>query len=69
VLISTGNKHTLLQQSAACYYTEVKDGPLVCRHRTSVDVLFRSTARYACKNATCIIMTGRVMTGQRDCWK
>ena len=68
VLIAPG-KHTLLQRSGARYYVEVKDGPLVCRHRPSVDVLFRSTARYACKNATCIIMTGRVMTGQRDCWK
>ncbi|MCJ7604153.1 MAG: CheB methylesterase domain-containing protein [Desulfobulbaceae bacterium] len=58
VLIAPGNKHTMLQRSGARYYVEVKDGPLVCRHRPSVDVLFRSTVRYACKNATCIIMTG-----------
>jgi two-component system chemotaxis response regulator CheB len=58
VLIAPGNKHTLLQRSGARYYVEVKDGPLVCRHRPSVDVLFRSTARYAGKNATGIIMTG-----------
>ena len=37
---------------------EVKDGPLVCRHRPSVDVLFRSAARYAGSNAVGIIMTG-----------
>jgi two-component system chemotaxis response regulator CheB len=37
---------------------EVKDGPLVCRHRPSVDVLFRSAARYAGKNALGVIMTG-----------
>jgi two-component system chemotaxis response regulator CheB len=36
----------------------VRDGPLVSRHRPSVDVLFRSTARYAGKNAIGIIMTG-----------
>ncbi len=37
---------------------EIKDGPLVSRHRPSVDVLFRSAARYAGKNAVGVIMTG-----------
>lgn len=58
VLIAPGNKHTLLKRSGARYYVEVKDGPLVNRHRPSVDVLFRSTARHAGKNAIGIIMTG-----------
>jgi len=58
VLVAPGNKHTLLKRSGARYYVEVKDGPLVSRHRPSVDVLFRSTARYAGKNAVGIIMTG-----------
>lgn len=58
VLIAPGNKHTLLKRSGARYYVEVKDGPLVSRHRPSVDVLFRSTARYAGKNAVGIILTG-----------
>jgi two-component system chemotaxis response regulator CheB len=44
---------------------EVKEGPLVCRHRPSVDVLFRSTARYAGKNAVGIIMTGMGDDGAR----
>ena len=57
-LIAPGNRHTLLKRSGARYYVEVKDGPLVCRHRPSVDVLFRSTARYAGKNAIGVIMTG-----------
>ena len=57
-LIAPGNYHTLLKRSGARYYVEVKDGPLVSRHRPSVDVLFRSTARYAGKNAIGIIMTG-----------
>jgi two-component system chemotaxis response regulator CheB len=57
-LIAPGNKHTLLKRSGARYYVEVKDGPFVCRHRPSVDVLFRSAARYAGKNAVGIIMTG-----------
>jgi two-component system chemotaxis response regulator CheB len=58
VLIAPGNKHTLLKRSGARYYVEVKDGPLVCRHRPSVDVLFRSAARYAGRNAIGVIMTG-----------
>lgn len=57
-LIAPGNKHTLLKRSGARYYVEVKEGPLVNRHRPSVDVLFRSTAKYAGKNAVGVIMTG-----------
>ena len=65
VLIAPGNKHTLLKRSGARYYVEVKDGPLVCRHRPSVDVLFRSVARYAGKNAVGVIMTGMGDDGAR----
>jgi two-component system chemotaxis response regulator CheB len=57
-LIAPGNHHLLLKRSGARYYVEVKDGPLVSRHRPSVDVLFRSAARYAGKNCIGIIMTG-----------
>jgi two-component system chemotaxis response regulator CheB len=57
-LIAPGNHHMLLKRSGARYYVEIKDGPLVCRHRPSVDVLFRSAARYAGRNAVGIIMTG-----------
>ncbi len=57
-LIAPGNHHTLLKRSGARYYVEVREGPLVCRHRPSVDVLFRSAARYAAKNAVGVIMTG-----------
>jgi len=46
-LIAPGNHHMLLKRSGARYYVEIKEGPLVCRHRPSVDVLFRSAARYA----------------------
>ena len=65
VLIAPGNRHTLLKRSGARYYVEVKDGPLVSRHRPSVDVLFRSTARYAGKNAVGVIMTGMGDDGAR----
>lgn len=64
-LIAPGNRHMLLKRSGARYYVEVKDGPLVSRHRPSVDVLFRSTARYAGKNAIGVIMTGMGDDGAR----
>ncbi|MBF0320160.1 MAG: chemotaxis response regulator protein-glutamate methylesterase [Nitrospirae bacterium] len=64
-LIAPGNKHTLLKRSGARYHVEVKDGPLVSRHRPSVDVLFRSAARYAGKNAVGVIMTGMGDDGAR----
>ncbi len=57
-LIAPGNHHMLLKRSGAKYYVEIKDGPLVNRHRPSVDVLFRSTARYAGINSIGVIMTG-----------
>ncbi len=57
-LIAQGNRHLLLKRSGARYYVQIKDGPLVSRHRPSVDVLFRSAARYAGKNAVGVIMTG-----------
>jgi two-component system chemotaxis response regulator CheB len=58
VLIAPGNRHVMLKRSGARYYVEVKEGPLVSRHRPSVDVLFRSASRYAGKNACGVIMTG-----------
>lgn len=58
VLIAPGNHHMLLQRSGARYHVAIKDGPLVSRHRPSVDVLFRSAAQYAGANALGIIMTG-----------
>jgi two-component system chemotaxis response regulator CheB len=64
-LIAAGNRHLLLKRSGAKYFVEVKDGPLVSRHRPSVDVLFRSTARYAGKNAVGVIMTGMGDDGAR----
>lgn len=57
-LIAPGGKHMVLKRSGAQYFVEVLDGPLVNRHRPSVDVLFRSVAKVAGKNATGIIMTG-----------
>lgn len=57
-LIAPGNYHMLLKRSGAMYYVEVKQGPLVNRHRPSVDVLFKSVSRYAGANAVGAIFTG-----------
>ncbi len=58
VLIAQGDSHVLCKRKGNKYYVEISSGPLVSRHRPSVDVLFRSAARYAGKNAIGIIMTG-----------
>jgi len=58
VLIAKGNYHMLLRRSGARYYVEVKQGPLVCRQRPSVEVLFDSVAKFAGKNALGVILTG-----------
>ncbi|HOE42078.1 MAG TPA: chemotaxis response regulator protein-glutamate methylesterase [Rhodoferax sp.] len=57
-LIAPGGKHMLLRRTGAQYYVEVMDGPLVNRHRPSVDVLFRSVAKCAGANSLGVIMTG-----------
>lgn len=57
-LVAPGNLHMLLKRRGARYYVEVKDGPPVNHHRPSVDVLFRSVAKYAGSTAIGVIMTG-----------
>lgn len=58
VLIAPGNKHMVLNRIGAKHYVDVIDGQLVNRHRPSVDVLFRSVAKYAGSNAIGILLTG-----------
>ncbi len=64
-LIAPGGKHLLLRRSGARYLVEVKDGPLVNGHRPAVDVLFRSVARAAGRNAVGAILTGMGSDGAR----
>ena len=64
-LIAPGGKHMQLTRSGAQYIVEVKDGPPVNRHRPSVDVLFRSVAKFAGRNAMGVIMTGMGDDGAR----
>jgi two-component system chemotaxis response regulator CheB len=65
VLIAPGNFHTMIERSGATYRVSVRPGPLVSRHRPSVDVLFRSAARSAGSNAVGVIMTGMGDDGAR----
>ncbi|MGE6739547.1 protein-glutamate methylesterase/protein-glutamine glutaminase [Allorhizobium pseudoryzae] len=65
VLIAPGDKHLLLERRGARYEVSVRPGPLVSRHRPSVDVLFRSAARCAGSNAMGVIMTGMGDDGAR----
>jgi two-component system chemotaxis response regulator CheB len=64
-LIAPGGRHMLIKRSGAQYYVEVRDGPLVSRHRPSVDVLFRSAAQQAGNNVLGVIMTGMGDDGAR----
>ncbi|MFP4668417.1 MAG: protein-glutamate methylesterase/protein-glutamine glutaminase [Desulfosalsimonas sp.] len=57
-LIAPGNYHMLLQRSGARFYVQIRSGPLVCGHRPSVEVLFKSVARAAGRNAVGVILTG-----------
>lgn len=65
VLVAPGNHHMLLKRVGKEYSVEIKEGPLVNRHRPSVDVLFRSAARYAGQNATGILLTGMGADGAK----
>lgn len=58
VLIAPGNQHLVLRRCGATYRVQVKDGPRVWECRPSVDVLFRSVARYAGANAVGVLLTG-----------
>ena len=64
-LIAPGGRHLLLKRNGAQYHVDVVDGPLVNRHKPSVDVLFRSVARFAGSNALGVIMTGMGDDGAR----
>ncbi len=65
VLIAPGGRHTTVRRSGAQYVVDVKDGPLVSHHRPSVDVMLRSVAACAGRNALGIVMTGMGDDGAR----
>jgi two-component system chemotaxis response regulator CheB len=57
-LLAPGGLHMSLERSGAVYRVKIEGGPLVSRHRPSVDRLFQSTAKYAGRNAVGVILTG-----------
>jgi len=65
VLIAPGGRHMQLQRSGAQYVVSVRDGPLINRHKPSVDVLFKSVAACAGANALGVILTGMGDDGAR----
>lgn len=58
MVVAPGNRHMELERSGALYRVKLHDAPRVCRHRPSVDVLFKSVAKHAGKNAVGAILTG-----------
>ncbi|MGN6158368.1 MAG: protein-glutamate methylesterase/protein-glutamine glutaminase [Devosia sp.] len=66
VLIAPGNQHMALRRAGSRYTVEIVDGPHVSRHRPSVDVLFRSVAQAAGRNAMGAILTGMGDDGARS---
>jgi two-component system chemotaxis response regulator CheB len=65
VLIAPGGRHMSVRRDGAQYRVHVADGPPVNRHKPSVDVLFRSVAECAGRNAMGVIMTGMGDDGAR----
>ncbi len=57
-LVAKGNYHMLLRKRGDRYFVEIKDGPLVCRQKPSVDILFDSVAKNAESNSIGVILTG-----------
>src|SRR5271165_756324 len=57
-LVIPGDAHGLIRRSGSGYRVELVEGPPVCRHRPSVEVLFRSAAQAAGPLAAGVIMTG-----------
>ncbi len=64
-LIAPGGFHMLLQRSGANYYVKIKDGPLVCQQKPSVELMFKSVAKYAGANAIGAILTGMGSDGAK----
>lgn len=64
-LVAPGNRHLTVRRSGAMYHVELRDGPPVNRHRPSVDVLFRSVAQVAGRNAVGVLLTGMGDDGAR----
>jgi two-component system, chemotaxis family, protein-glutamate methylesterase/glutaminase len=63
--IAPGDKHLMVVRDGARYVCKLDDGVPVNRHKPSVDVLFRSVAQNAGRNAIGVILTGMGKDGAR----
>jgi two-component system chemotaxis response regulator CheB len=68
-LVAPGNRHMILRRHGSQYHVDLSDGPLVSRHRPSVDVLFRSVAQAAGPNGVGVILTGMGDDGAEGLWE
>ncbi len=57
-IIGNGNLHLLIKFVAGKWLAETRDGPLVCRHKPSVEVLFNSFAKHVGKLGIGVMLTG-----------
>ena len=57
-IIGNGNLHLLVRKAGAKWVAETRDGPLVCRHKPSVEVLFNSFAKNVGSLAIGVMLTG-----------
>ena len=69
VLIAPGNYHMLIKRSGAEYFVEVREGPLVEKHRPSVDVLFTSASQSLGANGIGVMLTGMGADGAKGMLK
>ncbi|MCK5647558.1 MAG: hypothetical protein KAI22_01650 [Gammaproteobacteria bacterium] len=63
--ISPGSQHLIIERSSSRYICRLNDGPLVNRHKPSVDVMFRSVSQNVGANAIAAILTGMGDDGAR----
>ncbi|MCW8945002.1 MAG: chemotaxis response regulator protein-glutamate methylesterase [Sedimenticola sp.] len=63
VYVAPGNRHLVIVRHASRYYCELSDGPLVNRHKPSVDVMFRSLAQCAGERGIGVMLTGMGQDG------
>ena len=65
VYVAPGDQHLIVERDGTRYRCRLHEGPLVNRHRPSVDVMFRSVAQAVGPDSVGIILTGMGDDGAR----
>jgi two-component system chemotaxis response regulator CheB len=63
MLLAPGDRHLRIRRSGPGFVVDLEGGPLISRHRPSVDALFRSVAGEAGSHALGVILTGMGVDG------